>query len=203
VLPGEQVSDPGPDPLAADVLAAALTRPATLGQGRLVCIDGPAGSGKTTLAAAVERAAAPLGVRVLHMDNVYAGWSGLSSGMEVMAADVVGPLRSGRPGRYRRYDWHRARFAEEHVVEPVGLLVVEGVGSGNVAYDDAVTLLVWVDAPVDVRLARAVARDGEPLREHWAGWSEQETAVFATHRTRERADLVADRWSGAVRAEGP
>ena len=37
------------------------SRPATLGAGRLVCVDGPAGSGKTTLGAALaERTGAQL-----------------------------------------------------------------------------------------------------------------------------------------------
>ena len=38
---------------ARDVLALAASRPPSLGAGRLVCVDGPAGSGKTTLAAAL------------------------------------------------------------------------------------------------------------------------------------------------------
>ena len=35
---------------AAEVLSLARSRPPTLGSGRLICVDGPAGSGKTTLA---------------------------------------------------------------------------------------------------------------------------------------------------------
>ena len=54
------------------------------------------------------------------------------------------------------------------------------------------TLLVWVDTPSDVRLARGLERDGEPMREHWLRWRVQEDAMFARHRTRERADVVVD-----------
>ena len=42
-----------PSEVAGVVVDLALRRPPTLGDGRLVCIDGPAGSGKTTLAAEV------------------------------------------------------------------------------------------------------------------------------------------------------
>jgi uridine kinase len=188
---------------ARGLVRTVLDSPPSLGEGRLVCVDGPAGAGKSTLAAALDRgfrdalrapgaAAERAHVRLLHMDNVYDGWSGLDAGMATMADDVVAPLRSGRPGRYRRYDWHRSAFAEERVVEPCQVLVVEGVGSGNAAYDDAVTLLVWVDTPADVRLERGLARDGEPLRDHWLRWRDQEDAMFARHRTRERADVVVD-----------
>lgn len=192
-----------PTDAAALLLEVAESRPPTLGAGRLVCVDGPAGSGKTTLAAALNRgfrdalrspgaAADRTDVRLLHMDNLFQGWSGLEAGMATLADDVVAPLRSGRAGRYRRYDWHRSELAEERTVEPCRVLVVEGVGSGNAAYADAVTLLVWVDTPSDVRLQRGLERDGEQMREHWLRWRVQEDAMFARHRTRERADVVVD-----------
>jgi uridine kinase len=192
-------------PLADDtgrlVVDHALGRAPRLGGTRLVCIDGPAGSGKTTLADAVRRAAdGRASVELVHMDDVYQGWTGLTAGLVVVARDVVGPLRDGRAGRYRRWDWDRSTYAEEHVVEPADLLVVEGVGSGSADYGDAVTTLVWVEAPHDVRMDRGVARDGEALREHWLAWAEQEERVFAEHRTRERADLVVDGETGAVAA---
>jgi uridine kinase len=188
---------PAVDDLAADVMGSVATHEPTLGRGRLVCVDGPAGSGKTTLAAALRRAARNLlpadsSVALLHMDNVYAGWSGLEEGMETMAASVVEPLRHGRPGRYRRFDWHAMRFAEEHVVDPVEVLLVEGVGSASRAYDDAITCLVWVEAPADVRLDRGLVRDGDRLRDHWLAWREVEEAMFARERTRERADVLVD-----------
>ena len=188
---------PAVDGVAADVIASALTRAPTLGRGRLVCVDGPAGSGKTTLGAALRRTARNLlpadrEVALIHMDNVYAGWAGLERGMATVATSVVEPLRHGRPGRYRRFDWHTMAFAEEHVVNPVDVLVIEGVGSGGAAYDDAITCLVWVETPADVRLDRGLARDGERLREHWMRWCDAEEAMFARERTRKRADVVVD-----------
>jgi uridine kinase len=200
---------PHVDATAAGIVGTVLERPPTLGSGRLVCVDGPAGSGKTTLAAALRRAfrdalraagepAEPALVRILHMDNVYAGWAGLEEGMATVVSSVVEPLRAGEPGSYRRYDWHRQCFAEQRVVAPCDVLVIEGVGSGSSAYDDAITCLVWVDTPSDVRLARGLARDGEALREEWAGWTAREQAMFARERTRARADLVVDGTVGST-----
>jgi uridine kinase len=188
---------PAVDGIAAEVIESVLAHAPTLGRGRLVCVDGPAGSGKTTLGAALRRAARDLlcadgTVALVHMDNVYAGWGGLETGMATVAASVVEPLRHGRPGHYRRFDWHAMAFAEEQVVTPVDVLVIEGVGSGAAAYDDAITSLVWVEAPADVRLDRGLARDGERLRNHWLVWREAEDAMFARERTRERADVVVD-----------
>jgi uridine kinase len=194
---------PHVDAVAREVATTVMAHQPTLGAGRLVCVDGPAGSGKTTLAAALDRALRdalrPVGssadrahVRTIHMDNVFAGWAGLDAGMATVAASVIGPLRAGAGGRYRRYDWHRQAFAEERVVEPVDVLLVEGVGSGSSAYDDVITALVWVDTPSDVRLARGLARDGQQMRDHWLSWRAQEDAMFTRERTRERADIVVD-----------
>jgi len=49
---------------------------------------------------------------------------------------------------------------------------------------------VWVDAPSDVRYARAMARDGEHYRPHWQRWAAQEESLFTADHTRERADLL-------------
>ena len=190
---------------AAHVVAAVLAAPATLGAGRLVCVDGPSGSGKTTLAAALDRcfrdALRPVSgrVRVLHLDDVYDGWDGLAAGMAEVATSVVGPLRSGGTGRYRRFDWHAMARAEERTVPPCDVLVVEGVGAWSSAVRDAVTCLVWVETPSAVRLERGVARDGEALRPRLLAWRAQEEAMYAAERTREHADVVVDGQTGTVR----
>ena len=203
---------PQVDTTAAGIVESVLAAPPTLGAGRLVCVDGPAGSGKTTLASALNRGfrdglrrpgdpASAAHVRLVHMDNLYDGWAGLSAGMATMTSSVIGPLRTGSPGRYRRFDWHRMELAEERVVPPCDVLVVEGVGSGGPrhgGYDDVVTCLVWVDTPSDVRLERGLLRDGADALDHLVAWREQEAAMFARERTRERADVVVDGASGRL-----
>jgi uridine kinase len=137
-------------------------------------------------------------VRVVHMDNLYPGWTGLATGMATLAGSVVDPLRTGTAGRYRRWDWHRDQPAEERVVEPCEVLVVEGVGSGARTVADAVTVLVWVETPSAVRLERGLARDGADLRHRWLAFRAEEDAMFARERTRERADVVVDGTTGVA-----
>jgi len=182
--------------LAARLVSRVNALPPTLGTCRLLCIDGPSGAGKTTLAAAVRRAARPRRVEVLHMDAVYDGWDGLEAGMRTVAEDVLAPLGRGQSGRYRRYDWNSGRFTDEHLVEARDLLVVEGVGAGNPAYAAATTLLVWVDAPSEVRLARALDRDGQHTHDLLLGWHALEQEMFARTGIRERADVVVDGLTG-------
>lgn len=174
---------------AAELLDLARSRPPTLGAARLICIDGPAGSGKTTLAAAV--AALEPTVRVVHMDDLYEGWHGLP-GLADQLDGLLRPLARGATGSYRRYDWGAGAFAGTVSVAPVPLLVLEGVGCGTRRHADLVTALAWVEAPVDVRLRRGLARDGEAMRPQWLQWQAEEAAHFAREDTRRRADLIVD-----------
>ncbi|WP_406032431.1 AAA family ATPase [Nocardioides sp. NBC_00163] len=171
---------------ATDLLTIAMSRPATLGPGRLICVDGPAGSGKTTLATALaEMTQAP----VVHMDDLYAGWDGLAEGIAQLETILL-PLVEGAAGSYRRYDWHAREFAETVLVPPSPLLVIEGVGSGAAAYDGFRTALAWVDAPEEERRRRGIDRDGETFAPHWDAWAAAEIEHFARDLTAARADII-------------
>jgi energy-coupling factor transporter ATP-binding protein EcfA2 len=173
------------------ILAEVLTAPPTLGPGRLLCLDGPTGAGKTTLATrlAAQARDASVDVAVVHLDDLCEGWTGLDHVGERVRDLLLTPLAEARPGRYRRWDWVASGWDEWVTVAPVDLLVLEGVGSGCLEVAPFITSLVWLDAPYDVRKARALARDGEAFAPHWQAWAESETAHFARHRTRERADV--------------
>jgi len=174
------------------VVEAVHTRPARLGQVRLVCVDGPAGSGKTTFAASL---AARLGdnAAVVHLDDLYDGWSGLEGTLwSRLEAQVLEPLRRGFPGRYQRYDWAAGQFDDWVDVPVRPVLVVEGCGSGRREGASLTTLLVWVEAPPDERLRRGLERDGEPVRDRWTAWMVEENRHFAANDTRARADVRLD-----------
>lgn len=175
------------EPSARTVLDLVRDRPATLGGGRLVCIDGPAGSGKTTLARAVVELA--VDARLVHMDDLYEGWEGLPT-VDGQLDGLLRPLAEDRPGSFRRYDWGRGSWAETVPVPPGPLIVLEGVGSGSTAVADLVTVLVWVEAPPDVRMRRGLDRDGDAFAPYWERWAAAETEHFERHRTPDRADLV-------------
>ncbi len=170
------------------VVARAFARPATLHLGRLICVDGPAGSGKTTLARAI---AADTGAVVVQTDELLHGWRGLP-GLATNLDAMLRPLAAGLPGSWRRWDWHADDWAEEHRVAPAPLLVVEGVGSGAQLIADLITVLVWIEAPADLRLARGMTRDGEHMASHWKQWMIDEDELHTAEGTRARADVVLD-----------
>ncbi|MGY1706477.1 uridine kinase [Geodermatophilus sp. SYSU D00697] len=175
---------------AAAVLAGRARAAAPrLGRTRLVCVDGPAGSGKTTLAG---RLATRLDAPVVHMDDLYAGWT-MTGAFARLSAGVLRPLAAGRPGAYHRFDWAAGRFeASATPLPPTDVLVVEGCGSCPRAADPWAVLRIWVEAPPEVRLRRGLARDGAAFEPEWRRWQRTEAAFFTAEGTRERADVRVD-----------
>jgi uridine kinase len=166
-----------------------LALPPRLGPVRLVAVDGFAGSGKTTFAGLLGEA---LGAQVLHTDDLLQGWADTVTFWPRLEAWVLAPLRSGQAGRYRRYDWFRAEFAEWHEVPLAPVLIIEGVTTARAAIRPELTLSIWIDAPKAVRTARGVARDGDLVLPEWVAWQDREEAHVALDRTREHVDLVVD-----------
>lgn len=183
-----------PSEAARVVVDLVRSRPPTLRAGRLLCIDGPAGSGKTTLAGAV---ATLTGSPVVHLDDLYDGWDGLPRVADQLAT-LLEPLAEGHAGSYRRYDWVAGSYAETLTVAPSPLLVLEGVGSGSATHAALCTVLVWVEAPAELRLTRGVVRDGVRLEEQWRRWMSDEAQHFAADGTRDRADVLVDGTGRAV-----
>jgi hypothetical protein len=175
----------------AELIAAA---PARLGGVRFVAVDGPAGSGKTTFAGRLAPTMAGLGlaVQLIHVDDLLDGWDDLPGYWPRFAADVLAPLRAGRPGSYHRYDWYQGRFAERVPVPVPDVLVLEGVGSARREGHPDLTLGVFVSVPRELRLRRGIERDGESMREHWLRWMAGEDAHFGADRTEDRAGLLVD-----------
>jgi uridine kinase len=170
------------------VLELAADRPATLGAGRLVCVEGPAGSGKTTLGAEL---AGRVGAQLIHGDDLMSGWRGLDAVGRQLTA-LARALAAGRPAAYEHFDWHADRYDRVVDVPRAPWLVVEGVGSGAAALAPYTTVLVWVEVDDDLRLARGMARDGAEMEPHWRQFMLDERALFARDRSRERADVLVD-----------
>jgi uridine kinase len=173
---------------AALVLELASGRPATLGAGRLICVEGPAGSGKTTLGAELARRT---GAQLVHADDLMSGWRGLAAVGRQLTA-VAEALAAGRPATYQHYDWEAGRYDRSVEVPPAPLLVVEGVGSGAAALASYTTVLVWVEVGEELRLERGLERDGGAMERHWRQFMLDERDLFARDGSRERADVLVD-----------
>ena len=172
----------------AAIVALIAAREPLCGATHLVCIDGPSGAGKTTLARDV---AATLAAPTVHMDDLYPGWDGLRAGTHRAQEWIVGPLTDGQPARYRRWDWVADRYAEWVQLPSSEVVVLEGCGSGALPAGKAASVLVWVEAEEGVRRARGLARD-PGYAPFWEPWAVQERRLYDADRTWERADVYVD-----------
>jgi uridine kinase len=155
----------------------------------VVAIDGRSGAGKTQLAGLLRE---ELGALVVSLEDLYGGWDGLERGIDLLVTEVLEPLAAGRAARVPRYDWITRTWGEPAPLDPPELLIVEGVGAGARRAAAFESLVVWLEAPADVRKKRALARDGETFAPYWDYWAAQEDAMLARERTPERADVLID-----------
>lgn len=179
-----------PELRLADLATWWRDRPPRAGACRVLAVEGRSGSGKTTLAADLADLL-PDAAQVA-MDELYPGWDGLAAAVPLVVEHVLRPLATGRPAAVPRWDWTAGGPGRPRPVAPAPLLLVEGIGCGAREIAPYLSGLVWVEAPADLRKARALSRDGAAYAPHWERWAAQEEAYLHAERPGERADLVVD-----------
>lgn len=157
---------------------------------RWIGVDGWGGAGKTVLAAAM--ASAISGSRVVHIDDFarpgVPGWE-----RDRFVAQLVEPLLAARTARYQRWDWRSDSGAEWHEVAPGGVVICEGVSATDDRLPVPWDFTCWVEAPYELRLARARARDGEAMLPTWLEeWIPSEEAYVRAQRPQDRVDVIVD-----------
>ena len=78
----------------------------------LLAIDGPAGAGKTTLAAKLEAEySVHSTVRVIHMDDLYDGWDdALGQSLTDVLREITAAHLSGNQCTIKIFNWHLMKF---------------------------------------------------------------------------------------------
>ena len=173
-------------PSIPELAAQIATRMPRAGATRLVLIDGPAGSGKSTFARALAKR---LNAPIVSMDDLIPGWEGLKDGVPRLMEWIVTPLVNHERARYRPYDWETSEYGAWIDVGRPQTLIVEGVSSASREPAKYASFIVWMDAPRGVRLERGIARDGESARARWERWMEEERKHFAAEGTAQLADI--------------
>lgn len=174
----------------ADLAAEVLRRPPRLGGTRLVCVDGPSGAGKTVFAARLAASFDPP-APVVHTDDLLDGWDDQITFWPRLERLVLAPLRSGREGEYRAFDWHKGRFDGPTVrVAVAPVLIVEGVSAARAAARAEASMTIFVTADLRLRSARSAVRDGEAQRPYLERWRRREEQHFAVDDTAARVDVV-------------
>lgn len=151
-------------------------------------IDGFGAAGKTTFAA---RLASALGdAAVVHVDD-FSGPRIPEWDWARFVAQVRDPLLAGEVARYQIWDWDRDEGGAWQDIAPGRPVIVEGVSSTRAEVGIAWDVQIWVDAPLEVRLARAVERDGPGKLSRWVNdWMPSEERYATRENPQQRVDFI-------------
>ena len=157
----------------------------------LLAIDGPAGAGKTTLAAKLEAEySVDSTVRIIHMDDLYNGWNdGLGQSLTDTLQAITAAYLSGNQCTVKVFNWHLMNFDREEVIAPTDYLILEGVGAAQKVVRDAGAITYWLDIDAETGLQRVLARDGAHIEEEMRQWQIQQSIHFAKDQTRENCEI--------------
>ena len=155
---------------------------------QIILIDGPAGSGKTTLSKELSE---KLNCQVVHLDDHYNGWDeALSNDLTRVLLKIVSNFSNGIPSEIPTFNWLKAKFEGSRVIEPANTLIIEGVGSGQSQIRPFASKLYWVETEPEIGLARVLERDGKEYEERIKSWQIREASHFQVERTRDFADFI-------------
>jgi uridine kinase len=173
-------------------LIAALLDLCKASERPIIAIDGPAGAGKTTLAATIKMALAPqLSVQVIHMDDLYNGWRfALGSELTSVLEDIVKAHQDKKPYVFKKYDWSQGDFGDEQNLDSADLLILEGVGSGQRSIRENLSTLIWVDIAPVAGVARVLNRDGFDLEPQMREWLIAQSQHFRANSTQEESEFI-------------
>ncbi len=158
----------------------------------VIAVDGPAGAGKTTLATNLALALSQdLKVQVIHMDDLYDGWqNALGAQLSETLTYIVSSHRIGKKVKFSKYDWIQSQFNEAQEIPEADLIILEGVGSGQLAIRDELAALLWIDIDHSLGLERVISRDGDSIKAQMQKWLVQQEQHFAREGTQNAADFI-------------
>ena len=158
----------------------------------LIAIDGRAGAGKTTLAASFyEELSVDKTVAVIHMDDLYDGWeNALSERLTQTLESIVKSHQSKVAFEIDIFNWQSMSFDSKRVLNPVDILILEGVGAGQKVVRDAGATLYWLDIDAEVGIQRVLNRDGNQIASQMKQWQIAQEIHFLRDKTRENAEHI-------------
>ena len=155
---------------------------------QIILIDGPAGSGKTTLA---KKLVEEIKCEVVHLDYLYNGWDdALGESLTNVLINLVTDFSSKKDHLLNIYDWAENQFNSTRLIKAAPTLIIEGVGAGQSAIRDFAETLYWVEVAPEIGLKRVLERDGISIEGQMRRWQEREAKHFELERTREYADFI-------------
>lgn len=153
----------------------------------VIAIDGRCGSGKTLLAALIQRF---FPCNVFHMDDFFLplhrrtpDWRdkpGANIDFARLRTEALFPARSSNTVRYRRYDCQTDTLLEPVYLSPKPLLIVEGSYSHHPALSGQFDLKIFLTCSRKEQENRLLEREGAYYQTFQTCWIPLEERYFAT-----------------------
>jgi uridine kinase len=162
------------------------------GQTKIIVINGPAGSGKTTLAKSLSGLLE--NCPIIHMDEIYDGWENALSPKtsQDLVEWVINPLLESRSIEFVKYDWYLEKRIEKVVINLPKVLIIEGVGSSSFEISKHASLKLWIEVNKETGINRVLTRDGQQIQEQMKKWQSQESKFFIENNSKENSDIWID-----------
>ena len=168
-----------------------------LGNRFVMSIDGPCGSGKTTIANELEK---ECGYNILHMDDFYLpfqkrdkNWMNIIAGhmdFERLIENVLKPYKQKRKTNYISYDCHSDKYLQEIKVDLDKPLIIEGSYTSHPKLDEYVDIKIFMDIDKDEQVKRLKKRNPDVVDKFLSMWVPFENNYFTTLNIKEKSDLV-------------
>ena len=165
----------------------------------VVLIDGRAGSGKSTLAATLSDLVFEVdrqSPKIIHMDDLYPGWQGLSAGSIYLTEQILKPLSQIGKTNWQCWDWEKGTRGGRdegngwRSLEGDNLVIVEGCGSMTQNSKNFSNLAIWVESDMDQRNRRFIDRDNGKFADRWSAWSAHEDEFYQDAKSSSLADVT-------------
>jgi uridine kinase len=162
------------------------------GQTKIIVIDGPAGSGKTTLGKSLSGLLK--NCPIIHMDEIYDGWENALSPKtsQDLVEWIINPLLESRSIEFVKYDWYLEKRIEKVVINLPKVLIIEGVGSSSFEISKHASLKLWIEVNKETGINRVLTRDGQQIQEQMKKWQSQESKFFIENNSKENSDIWID-----------
>ncbi|HUG64720.1 MAG TPA: hypothetical protein VMK83_05835 [Gaiellaceae bacterium] len=141
---------------------------------RVVAVDGRGGAGKSTLARLLS---VELDAPIVHTDD-FASWENPLDWWPDLIDRVLEPLARGEAASYRPTRWG-GPVRPPVVVQPVDMVLLEGVTASRERFRPYLAYSIWVRTPEALRLQRGLERDGAGAIDDWRRWIAGENRYIA------------------------
>ena len=173
----------------------------------LIAIDGKCASGKTTLGTYLHK---KFDCNLFHMDDFFLQNHqrtderlkevGGNVDYERFHKEVLIPLLSGRPIKYRKFDCMVRMINQEFDISPKRLNIIEGSYSQHPYFQNPYDLCIFLDIDDDRQIENIKLRNGlEKLELFQSKWIPMENKYFEEYKIKETSMVVP--WSKPIFVE--